>query len=194
MTRTLRILLLLLVGALVLGPTQGAVAHDALVGTDPADGSTVRTAPEALTLTFTGEIATVGAQVVVRAAGAAGQDLVDGPPEVAGAEVVQPLTALGPGDYEVLWRVTSQDGHPISGELAFTVAGAAEASGTSETAAAQEATAAVEETVAAAEGTPAAVPADGDGDGIPAWAWLALGIAVLGLLVLLGAAWGRRPR
>jgi hypothetical protein len=191
MTRTLRILLLLLVGALILGPTQGAVAHDALVGTDPADGSTVRTAPEALTLTFTGEIATVGAQVVVRAAGAAGQDLVDGPPEVAGAEVVQPLTALGPGDYEVLWRVTSQDGHPISGELAFTVAGAAGATGTATSAAVQDKGTAE---VTPAEVTPAVAPADSDGDGIPAWAWLALGIAVLGLLVLLGTAWGRRPR
>lgn len=186
MTRTLRTLLLLLVAALVLAPAHGAVAHDALVGTDPADGSTVRTAPEALTLTFTGEIATVGAQVVVRGVGAGGADLVDGPPEVAGAEVVQPLTALGPGDYEVLWRVTSQDGHPISGELAFTVAGAAGASGTATSAAVQE--------QGTAEVTPAAIPADGDGDGIPAWAWLALGIAVLGLLVLLGVVWGRRPR
>ncbi|MFK5647292.1 copper resistance protein CopC [Ornithinimicrobium sp. LYQ121] len=211
MTRTLRALLLLLLAGLVLGPAQVAVAHDSLVGTTPSDGSTVQAAPESLTLTFTGAIATVGAQVVVRAAGGAGDDLVDGPPQISGAEVVQPLAPLEPGAYDVLWRVTSQDGHPISGELLFTVAGTGGDASTEPTASAEdtatpEVTVTAEATTTGATGAattetaPATTPATtttataGDGDGIPRWAWLVLGLAVLGLLMLLGTTWSRRRR
>lgn len=46
-----------------------------------------------------------------------------GDPEVLGATVRQPLAeGLPAGAYTVDWRVTSGDGHPITGSIGFTVA------------------------------------------------------------------------
>lgn len=95
-----------------------AQAHDELLSTDPADGATVDVLQE-LTLTFSGDIAEVGAQLVITAPD--GTEVADGDPQVRGTDLVQPLSDVVPGDYEVVWRVTSSDGHPISGTFAFTV-------------------------------------------------------------------------
>src|SRR5690606_20404665 len=67
-----------------------------------------------------GEVGELGTQVAVT--GPDGESVVDGEPVVDGTEVEQALTDdLAAGSYDVVWRVTSQDGHPISGELGFTV-------------------------------------------------------------------------
>jgi copper transport protein len=52
-----------------------------------------------------------------------GGSVLDGKPRVAGGRVlVVPLrTGLGNGDYTVLWRVRSDDGHTLAGVLAFGV-------------------------------------------------------------------------
>ncbi len=95
-------------------------AHDELESSAPADGATLETAPAEVVLTFTGDIATIGAQMVVT--GPAGE-VGDGEVVVDGREARQALTAeLPAGDYTVVWRVTSGDGHPISGDLTFTAA------------------------------------------------------------------------
>lgn len=114
-------LLAALVALLLLGPVGTASAHDQLTGSEPADGETVDEAPDEVVLTFSGEIAELGAQVVV--ADPDGATVSEGDPEVVGTEVTQALVPdLPAGDYEVTWRVTSEDGHPISGTFGFTVA------------------------------------------------------------------------
>lgn len=202
--RQIRLLLLALLTALVVLTPRAALAHDELIGTDPEDGASV-SAPEELTLTFSGEIAQIGATVVVT--GPDGQPVVDGAPEVVGTEVVQPLAAgLGDGDYEVVWRVTSQDGHPISGTFGFVVTGSGEAAGgaTEETTEAQ--TTPADETTEPEQSTSRAAKTSGstdsteptesetgtgadqaqdaatDGGGMPVWTWVAIaaGVALLG--------------
>lgn len=124
----IRLLKPFLVGLLaflvVLAPGGVAMAHDELLSSDPEDGATVQEAPEELVLTFSGQIAQVGAQLQIT--DAAGNEVADGDPEVRETDLVQPLTDLGSGDFEVVWRVTSSDGHPISGAFSFTVEAAAE--------------------------------------------------------------------
>lgn len=207
MTRVLKTLLVLLLSSLVVLLPQGALAHDALVSTDPEDGAVVE-APEQLTLTFSGEIAQVGATVV--ATDADGESVATGDPQVQGVSVVQPLTNdLPAGDYEVVWRVTSQDGHPISGAFGFTVTGGAPtgkttASVTGGSAGTAEATdkepttsptekSTVEETTPAPDTTDASAQGSSVG-GLPAWAWLVVGLAVAGLLATLGVLWSRTRR
>lgn len=108
--------LLLALGAATAASLAGATAaqaHDQLVSTDPADGDTLETAPEQLTLTFSGEIQDIGARV----------DLVDGDGVAheagfaaeRGDLVVTPAEALPAGEYTLSWRVISSDGHPIEG-------------------------------------------------------------------------------
>lgn len=108
---------LLTAGLLALG-TGTAAAHNVLVDTDPDDGSTVQTAPDAITLTFNEPAIALGTQIQVT--GPDGAELAVGEPQLVDTSVVQPLADARPaGEYHVVWRVTSADGHPIEGELAF---------------------------------------------------------------------------
>lgn len=103
---------------LVLGaPAQ---AHDTLLESDPADGATLETSPEAITLTFSADVLEVSP--LVRITDESGEQLaeiapsVDGP--VATATLEEPLPA---GTSTVQWRVVSSDGHPIEGTFEVTV-------------------------------------------------------------------------
>jgi methionine-rich copper-binding protein CopC len=108
-----------------------ASAHDELVSSSPASGATVA-APTALTLTYSEPLVATGYRVVVRGPG--GQ--VGGNVGLAGTRLVDQFASpLPAGPYDVVWRVVSADGHPISGRLSFTVRGTATPSGSTASAA-----------------------------------------------------------
>lgn len=110
---------LLAAGLILLGLAPGALAHDELIDSDPAAGETLEQAPQEVTLSFSGDLTTLGAQVEV--SGPLGS-VVDGESQIDASQLRQPLsTDAPPGDYDVAWRVTSQDGHPISGTSDYTV-------------------------------------------------------------------------
>jgi copper resistance protein C len=95
-----------------------ASAHDVLVRTDPADGSTVDRVPDRVVLTFDRPALALGTALSI--VGPAG-DVTSGPPVLVNATVSQPVRAGSPaGAYVVRWRVTSADGHPVSGSFRFT--------------------------------------------------------------------------
>lgn len=100
-----------------------ASAHDELVSTDPADGATVATAPDQVTLTFTAKAIALGTEVKVTAPD--GSVVSSGDPQLGPTTVAQPLAPARPaGTYTVVWRVTSADGHPVSGTFHFAAASA----------------------------------------------------------------------
>ncbi|MBW0255072.1 copper resistance CopC family protein [Cellulomonas sp. PS-H5] len=110
---------LLLALAAVLLTAGRADAHNALQGTDPADGSTVDAPPARVTLTFDQPAQSLGTEIVVL--GPDGSTVSEGTAELVDNTVSQALAAdLPAGAYSVEWRVTSADGHPLSGTLAFT--------------------------------------------------------------------------
>lgn len=121
----LALLALLLAGSVVLLSARPAAAHDALISSDPANGTTVEVLPAALTLSFSAALLSDEGSTVVQVTDAAGTELSSGSPEVNQNVVTQPLDGTATGNITVLWRVVSSDGHPVSGELAFTVAGSA---------------------------------------------------------------------
>ncbi|MGM7699994.1 copper resistance CopC family protein [Microbacterium sp. A84] len=104
---------------------QSAAAHDALVDSSPAAGSTVETLPDELTLTFSAALISGEGTTAVEVLDAEGNSVTDGAPTVDGAMVVQPLVAEAmAGEYTVFWQVLSSDGHPTDNtneELTFTV-------------------------------------------------------------------------
>lgn len=111
---------LALTGAVLLGLSPTAYAHDTLTDSSPAEGETLQEAPTQVRLTFSGEVLEMGAAVVV--ADSDGGSWEADEPLVEGKEVTVPLEDGMPnGDYEINWRVTSSDGHPISGAIPFTV-------------------------------------------------------------------------
>ncbi|WP_051682006.1 copper resistance protein CopC [Cellulomonas sp. HZM] len=102
--------------ALVAAPAQ---AHDVLVGTTPADGSTVDVPPAKVTIEFEEPAVALGTEV--RVTGPDGSVVSTGDPELVDTSVSQALEEdLPAGSYAVTWRVTSQDGHAVSGTFAFT--------------------------------------------------------------------------
>ncbi|MGH3586889.1 MAG: copper resistance CopC family protein [Pseudonocardia sp.] len=116
--------------AVALGPVLGlavaqpASAHDRLVSSDPADGARLDEPPSTITLVFSAEVLEAGAQVAVTTPDGTvpAQVSVDG--DEATATLPDDLPGdLPGGDWTVTWRVVSSDGHPIEGELEYTVAG-----------------------------------------------------------------------
>lgn len=180
----------LLASLLVLLPTTPASAHDDLVSSDPAAGSTVQTLPEEMTLTFSAALIPSDGGTAVVVTDADGNDVADGAPEIDGAVLIQPLDpdAATAGEYTVIWQVVSSDGHPTDGEFAFTVSEAAPPA-TTEPTDSSEPTPSASDTVAPAEnGTPDATatqsPDATDSSPASAWIWA---LSILGILVIVAA-------
>lgn len=124
-TRTGRSVLVLLLAALPLLWGTTATAHSALIDSTPEADSTLETLPERIELTFNEPLNDIGPAIIVRQGEETVAELeprIDGP--VASADSP---TDLPPGDYDVVWRVVSGDGHPVSGTIAFTLTGDDEA-------------------------------------------------------------------
>ncbi|WP_162893333.1 copper resistance CopC family protein [Microbacterium halotolerans] len=97
-----------------------ASAHDQLVASDPVADATIDTLPEQLTLVYSGELIYAEDGTAVQVLSPSGED-VAGSPTIDGTDVDVPLTGGEAGDYEVTWRVVSNDGHPIDGTFSFSV-------------------------------------------------------------------------
>ena len=94
-----------------------ASAHNTLTSTNPADQVTVQSAPQAVVLTFDEPANAMGTQVVVT--GPSGQ-VQQGQPRLVDKTITEDLRPRAPaGTYTVAWRVTSADGHPVSGTFSF---------------------------------------------------------------------------
>jgi len=105
-------------GMLIESPA--ALAHDHLVTSSPSDGAHVTTLPSNLVLTF--EEPPVTGYTKVRVTGPRGELLSPTSPETNGSIVTVALTHdTSAGAYRVVWSVLSDDGHPVSGVVTFTV-------------------------------------------------------------------------
>lgn len=104
------------------GSAQPAAAHDELIETDPAHGSTLDTAPDTITLTFSGNVLDIGREI--RVTDSQGESVVARESSVERQRVIQPLSGGGTTrdeTYTVVWRVVSEDGHPIEGKFDYSV-------------------------------------------------------------------------
>jgi copper transport protein len=118
MIRRLLTMLVAAVALLVAAPAP-ADAHATLVGSDPAQGAVLAEAPQAIRFTFSEHVSLVPDGV--RIFDAQGEEL-GAEPTARGAELEVELgDDIGTGTLVVVWRVVSEDGHPISGSLAFSI-------------------------------------------------------------------------
>jgi hypothetical protein len=103
------------------GAAPAAVAHDSLIKSSPAAGSTV-TELDAVALTFSDVLLNLGGMdnaFVVQVIGRDGRYFESGCAEPSGA-VITTATNLGEaGEYTVQWQVVSADGHAISDTFSF---------------------------------------------------------------------------
>lgn len=179
----------------IAGPASPALAHDALVGSDPESGAQLDTAPATIDLEFSSEIMEVGAEVLVL--DAEGENWVSGEVAVEGTSAVATLTEGMPeAGYQVRWRVVSGDGHPISGLIPFAVGEAEPLASVDDVAGADAAEAPVETPDANATAAP---DAEGGADaaqdeGISPWVFVGAGAGIVALLVGLFVTFSRRSR
>ena len=116
---------LALLTCLAIGSTLAwAAVHIRLESSVPEAGQVLATAPARFELRFSGPVSeALSALVLVTPSG----DSVHVELGVPGADdriLVGDVPELMDGEYLVLWRTVSADGHPVSGEFGFTFAGA----------------------------------------------------------------------
>lgn len=172
-TRLGRLLALTLLCALALLLGTGvASAHTRLLSSDPADGTSLDTGPGRVSLEFNEAMQPGFSTITV--VGPDGTQFQAGDVTAEGATVGIGVSPLGPaGRYEIGYRVISEDGHPVTGSITFTL--------TADGPAAAAPAAAPPSTAAA----PAAPVEEG---GAPVWPW------IVGAVVLLGGGIGAALR
>jgi copper resistance protein C len=110
-----------LAGAVTLG-APSSQAHAFLDHATPAVGSTVPTAPDAVTMWFTQELEPAFTTATVT--DASGNTVDAGPAQVDTkdrTELRVALKKLSPGTYTVSWHALSVDTHTTTGHFTFTV-------------------------------------------------------------------------
>ncbi|MEU4339707.1 copper resistance CopC family protein [Nocardia sp. NPDC023852] len=139
--------------------TGVASAHSTATGSVPDDNVTVDSGPARVSITFNEELQPSFPSLTV--VGPDGNLWSKGDPAVEGKTVSVTVGELGPvGEYTIGYRVTSADGHPVSGTRHFTLS-------------------------KPGNGTPGpkanAKAGDGDGSGgIPLWVFILGAIALFG--------------
>ncbi|NYH42640.1 hypothetical protein HNR22_002367 [Micromonospora jinlongensis] len=184
-------------GVSFLAPATPAAAHNSLTGSDPRDGARVASAPAQIELRFLAKPAPATTKITIT-----GPDNVvaGGPPAFDGSRVRVPFKPAAAGLYIVGYQLASSDGHPVKGEVRFTLttgtaadpsapAGgvAPTAGGTAPTAAAAGPTAsgassAAPAVTATAAGSP--VPAAQESSQMRGWLWTIAAALLVGALVV----------
>lgn len=162
----------LLAGLAVVGLAPPAFAHDVLVGSDPAAGAQVATGPAQVRLDFNAPVQTGPDTITVIGPGGGHYERSEAA-TVAGNSVSTAVAPLGPaGAYTIGYRVISADGHPVQGEVTFTLTKAG----------------------AGAPVTPAGLATAGapaGGGGVPIWVWFLAGAVLVGAGLFVALRGGR---
>jgi copper resistance protein C len=176
-----------LLGVVLASPAE---AHTALKDSTPKKNAKVESLRRVV-LEFSDSVRFPTVQVH----GKGGEHHESGQPVVNGMKVSQAVDAsLPPGDYTIAWRVVSEDGHPVVGEIPFTVI-APPASATpsaaatpveASTADASTGAVAASETAAATVAASPAAAGQQDEPKIPGWLWVVVfGVAGIGIGMVL---------
>ncbi len=162
----------------VLGLATGtgtALAHDTLVHSDPADGAQLAAGPAQMRLIFDQPVR--GGYDTVTVRGPGNTYWTTGPASVRDNTVTVPLGELGPsGQYVIGYRILSNDGHPVTGKLTFTLTQPGHG-----------------RPVPPPEGDDAQAAAQGD-PGMPVWPWIAGAVVLVAVGLVLALRLGRERR
>ncbi|KJQ53871.1 copper resistance CopC family protein [Microbacterium sp. SA39] len=156
-----------------------AFAHESLVSSSPAEGEQLAAPPEQITLVFSDSVLTMGAEVVIN--DTSGRNWVEGAAAINGSTVIATVAEGMPaGDYEVIWKVVSGDGHPISALIPFSVlAGSPTPTPTPTASAAPGPTA----SATAADGDPDITSTEAETTGVQPWQF---GLIIASVIVIGG--------
>ena len=120
---TSSLLTILIATSLALIPSW-AEAHGQFVSSNPKAGSTLSKIPKLVWVEFDGDLITIADKQTnfLTVKNSKGRELSDGKAFVSGTRVsVNIKDRSASGKIKVSWRVVSEDGHPVSSFLTFTV-------------------------------------------------------------------------
>ena len=190
------------IGVSVVLPATPAAAHNSLTGSDPRNGARLAAAPKRIELRFLATPAPATAKITVT--GPDNVPAAGGAPTFSGSRVSVPFKPGAAGLYIVGYQVGSTDGHPVTGEIRFTLTTGtpAEPPSASPTLPSASATApsptagatSAGSPTASASGSPvspAAAADEGSDERASGWFWLLAAVVVL-LLVGGGVLLRRR--
>ena len=116
---------LALLTCLAIGSTLAwAAVHIRLESSVPEAGQVLATAPARFELRFSGPVSEALSALVLVTPSGDSVHVAVGAPGDDDRTLVGDVPDLTAGEYLVLWRTVSADGHPVSGEFGFTFAGA----------------------------------------------------------------------
>jgi hypothetical protein len=164
---------------IVIAGAQAASAHDSLTGSTPADGDSVSVLTE-VSQTFSENLLDVGQGNIAEVIGPDGLHYESGCTALTGPTITTPVALGAAGDYEVVWRAVSSDGHPIADSYTFVYApddGAEGAEGTTASACTTSPVGAATEPEAT---EPDAIAEQGSGVQLSG---LAIGLAIGGVVI-----------
>jgi methionine-rich copper-binding protein CopC len=158
-----------------------AFAHTRLQSSDPADGTSLGAGPQRVSLTFNEPMQTGFATVTV--IGPDSRPYQSGEVAANGGTVSIGVAPLGPaGRYEIGYRVVSEDGHPVTGSVAFTLTAPGPAVATTTAAPSSALAAPASSAPAPTSAAPAPVAASTSEDGdMPVWPWIVGGVVLIGV-------------
>jgi hypothetical protein len=154
-----------------------ANAHSMLISSSPAKDSSIAAGPTQVVLEFNEALDHGFTELVVLGPDGASH-WEGGPAEIADTKISAPLRTLGPaGAYTIAYRVTSADGHPVSGTVKFTLttAGGGLAA------------------APAVNTQPGVAPPSTADTSMPVWPWLAGAVALLVAGIAVSVRIGRMP-
>lgn len=141
----------------LLGLATPAFAHNSLVGSTPKADTSVDATPSTVELTFDQPVQKGDGLNTISVSGPGDTGWKTGPVDVQSNVVSTSLDELGPaGAYKITYRIVSADGHPVSGEVPFTLTKAGNGTATEK------------------------VAAESDEGGLPLWVWIVGAVVVLG--------------
>ncbi|MEU6781900.1 copper resistance protein CopC [Nonomuraea angiospora] len=183
--------------------SPAALAHDRLKASNPADRAKLKSL-ETIELEFTSHMQLP----TIVLDGPGGKPVPLDKPRVQGNKVfARPTGTVPEGRYRIAWRVVSSDGHPIQGELGFTITAPDPSPSPSEETPAPDPSPSPSEQTTTPESSPEPQPASAqppssspvaatrtDGtSGLPGWLWAALAVVLAGGAAVVLAA-RRKPR
>ncbi|MCE7005035.1 copper resistance protein CopC [Kibdelosporangium philippinense] len=169
-----------LAGLAFVGLATPALAHNSLVDSNPKDKVSLATGPQTIQLTFDQPVQDGDGINTISVMDPQGNHWEAAPPQVNSTVVSAPLRPLGPsGVYRIAWRVLSADGHPVKGELSFTLTTAG--NGTPLPA---------DELAKFNNGASVSAPGEAESGGIPTWVWIVGAVLVLGIGIVFALRMG----
>lgn len=97
-----------------------ASAHDQVVSASPGENESLASPPSEVVIEFTAELLDTGA--LINVSNENGEDVTDGEVTLDGRIVTKKLQPNLPnGQYVIVWRVVSADGHPITDKYQFAI-------------------------------------------------------------------------